>query len=250
MIGMLVFLGCPLRAILRLAGGDLNALLGLAGLVAEWLWEFPLRKGFSLGRALPQNKANGYVFVGIIIFLLILLLAKPAFIYFSTEGPGSMRAPLALSLGAGLLAGFLAQRSRLCLAGGVRDFILFRDFYLLYGFIAILVVALIGNLLLGSFKPGFAGQPIAHSDGLWNFLGMMLAGLCSVLLGGCPCGSLYRHQRATLIPPLLYWSNDRSRFAHNFGLAGGTGGVPVAGQAAVNRIRCCSLWHSLSAGLI
>ena len=33
-MGALVFLGCPWRAILRLAGGDLNAVLGIAGLVA------------------------------------------------------------------------------------------------------------------------------------------------------------------------------------------------------------------------
>ena len=93
-----------------------------------------------------------------------------------------MRAPGPVP-GCSLLAGFWpnAQGS---VWPGVRDFILFRDFYLLYGFIAILVVALIGNLLPGSFEPGFAGQPIAHSDGLGIF-GMMLAGSCSVLLG-CP----------------------------------------------------------------
>jgi len=34
MIGALVFLGCPWRALLRLAGGDWNAIVGLAGLVA------------------------------------------------------------------------------------------------------------------------------------------------------------------------------------------------------------------------
>ncbi|MEA2038782.1 MAG: YedE family putative selenium transporter, partial [Thermodesulfobacteriota bacterium] len=33
MIGALVFLGCPWRALLRLAGGDGNAILGLAGLI-------------------------------------------------------------------------------------------------------------------------------------------------------------------------------------------------------------------------
>jgi hypothetical protein len=33
MVGALVFLGCPWRTILRLAGGDANALFGLAGLV-------------------------------------------------------------------------------------------------------------------------------------------------------------------------------------------------------------------------
>ncbi|MGN1186849.1 MAG: YedE family putative selenium transporter, partial [Lachnospiraceae bacterium] len=31
MIGCLMFLGCPFRMILRLAGGDLNALVGLLG---------------------------------------------------------------------------------------------------------------------------------------------------------------------------------------------------------------------------
>src|SRR5512136_3099491 len=33
MMGALVFLGCPWRTLLRLAGGDGNALLGLAGLI-------------------------------------------------------------------------------------------------------------------------------------------------------------------------------------------------------------------------
>jgi len=32
-IGALVFLGCPLRMILRLGGGDLNAVVGLIGFV-------------------------------------------------------------------------------------------------------------------------------------------------------------------------------------------------------------------------
>jgi len=34
MMGALVFLGCPWRTLLRLAGGDGNAILGLAGLIA------------------------------------------------------------------------------------------------------------------------------------------------------------------------------------------------------------------------
>ena len=33
MVGCLMFLGCPFRMILRLAGGDMNALLGLVGFV-------------------------------------------------------------------------------------------------------------------------------------------------------------------------------------------------------------------------
>ena len=58
------------------------------------------------------------------------------------------------------------------MAGGIRDEMLFKDFHLLWGSVALLVVVLIGNLILGKFKLGFTDQPIAHTDGLWNFLGM------------------------------------------------------------------------------
>jgi YedE family putative selenium metabolism protein len=235
MIGMLVFLGCPLRAILRLAGGDLNALWGIAGLIAGVGLGLPiLRKGFSLGRAVRQNKSNGYVFIGMVITVFILLLAKPAYIMFSTEGPASMRAPLALALIAGVIVGVLAQRSRLCLAGGIRDFILFRDSYLLYGFGAILIAALIGNLTMGTFKLGFEGQPIAHSDGLWNFLGMALAGLCAVLLGGCPLRQLISASEGNTDSAVTVLGLIAgAAFAHNFGLAASAKGVPAAGQTAV-----------------
>ena len=33
MVGALVFLGCPLRMVLRLAGGDLNGIVGLLGFI-------------------------------------------------------------------------------------------------------------------------------------------------------------------------------------------------------------------------
>lgn len=235
MIGMLVFLGCPLRAILRIAGGDLNALVGIVGLIAGVGLGIPfLRKGFSLGRAMPQNKSNGYVFVGMVITVFILLLARPAYIAFSTEGPASMHAPLLLALIAGVIVGILAQRSRLCLAGGIRDFILFRDFYLLYGFAAILVVALIGNLIMGSFKLGFEAQPIAHSDGLWNFLGMALTGLCAVLLGGCPLRQLISASEGNTDSAVTVLGLIAgAAFAHNFGLAASVKGIPAAGQTAV-----------------
>ena len=76
------------------------------------------------------------------------------------------------------------------MVGGLRDAVLFRDFYLLYGFIAIIAAAAVGNLVTGNFSLGFAGQPVAHTDGLWNFLGMTLVGFASVLLGGCPLRQL------------------------------------------------------------
>ena len=58
----------------------------------------------------------------------------PSFIHFSTEGPVSKHAPIAVALIVGLIVGALAQRSRLCTVGGIRDAMMFKDFKLLYGF--------------------------------------------------------------------------------------------------------------------
>lgn len=234
-IGFLVFLGCPLRMVLRLAAGDLNAFLGLAGLVAGvTAGVLLINRGYSLGRAQPQSRIGGYIFPALALTLLVFALIQPAFIFASKEGPGSMHAPLALALSAGVLVGILAQRSRLCMVGGIRDFILFRDTHLLIGFGAILLTALIGSLSLGSFKAGFVNQPIAHADWLWNFLGMALGGLACVLLGGCPLRQLVsaaegNTDSAVTIMGMLVGA----AVAHNFGLAATPQGVPLAGQSAV-----------------
>ncbi|MEW6447807.1 MAG: YedE family putative selenium transporter [Bacillota bacterium] len=234
-IGFLVFLGCPLRMVLRLAAGDLNAFLGLIGLAAGVaVGVLLINRGYSLGRAQPQSRIGGYIFPALALTLLVFAVIQPAFIFASKEGPGSMHAPLALALGAGLLVGILAQRSRLCMVGGIRDFILFRDTYLLAGFAAILLTAFIGSLVLGTFKAGFVNQPTAHADWVWNFLGMALGGLSCVLLGGCPLRQLVsaaegNTDSAVTIMGMLVGA----AVAHNFGLAGTPQGVPLAGQAAV-----------------
>ena len=60
MIGALVFLGCPWRAILRLAGGDLNAITGIAGLAAGiGIGVLFLKNGYSLGRSHALKKSAG-----------------------------------------------------------------------------------------------------------------------------------------------------------------------------------------------
>ncbi|HHY10563.1 MAG TPA: YedE-related selenium metabolism membrane protein, partial [Firmicutes bacterium] len=109
-LGALMFLGCPLRMVLRLAGGDLNALLGLGGFAAGIGGGiYFLNKGFTLKRAYALKKSEGYLFPAMQGALLLFLLIKPAFIFFSTEGPGAAYAPLLVSLIAGLLVGAAAQ---------------------------------------------------------------------------------------------------------------------------------------------
>lgn len=99
MIGALAFLGCPLRMMIRLGGGDLNALVALCGFaLGIGVGVIFLNRGFSLKRAYPVGKAEGGVLPVIMAGLLILVLTVPTLFKSSTEGPGSMRAPVIAAL--------------------------------------------------------------------------------------------------------------------------------------------------------
>ncbi len=234
MIGALIFLGCPLRMVLRLAGGDLTSVPAIFGFMAGILaGGFFLNKGFNLKRNYVQNKVEGLVTPVFMIFLLVLLIVRPAFIFFSESGPGSQYAPIAIALAAGLIVGIFAQKSRLCMVGGIRDMFLLKDNHLLVGFIAIIVVAGIGNVIAGNFNLGFEGQPVAHTNHLWNFLGMFIVGWGSVLLGGCPLRQLIlagegNTDSAITVMGLIVGG----AISHNFGLASSGAGVTSAGQVA------------------
>ena len=199
-IGALVFLGCPWRALLRLAGGDWNAIAGLAGLASGiFVATLFFRQGYNLGRSTPKPAVLGLVFPAALAALLALRFIFPpiadqaqnSFIYYSLKGPGSQHAAVAISLGCGLVIGALAQRSRFCTMGAFRDLFLFKQMHLCYGILGLVVAALATNVALGQFNPGFDGQPVAHTDALWNFLGMALAGLSFAFAGGCPGRQLF-----------------------------------------------------------
>ncbi len=237
MIGCLMFLGCPFRMILRLAGGDGNAIGGLVGFVAGILCGvFFLNRGYSLKRTYKLPACEGSLFPAVMALLFALLLIAPSFIFFTQAGggPGANHAGILFSLLAGLAVGALAQRTRLCMVGGIRDVVLFREFKLLLGFAAVFAAALLCNIGFGLFKPGFAGQPVAHTDGLWNALGMLLCGFGCVLLGGCPLRQLVlsgegNSDSAMTVVGLMVGA----AFAHNFGLASSGAGPTVSGKIAV-----------------
>ena len=91
MIGALVFLGCPLRMVIRIGGGDLNAVVGLVGFaLGIIIGILVLKRGFSLRRAYQQSMAEGLIFPALMLALLALLVLRPDFIIFSAKGPGSM----------------------------------------------------------------------------------------------------------------------------------------------------------------
>jgi hypothetical protein len=243
MIGALVFLGCPWRAMLRLAGGDGNAILGLLGLIfGIFIGTRFIKTGFNLGRETKTYPTVGLLMPGIMLFFLILMLIYPqvsgepksGVLFYSLKGPGAMHAPLIISLLVGLGVGFLAQRSRFCTMGAFRDLILFRQMHLFSGVAALIIAAFLVNLIVGQFNPGFVDQPVAHNMHVWNFLGMALAGLAFALAGGCPGRQLFMAGEGDGDAAVFVFGMIvGAAFAHNFGLASSPKGVGPHGIAAV-----------------
>ena len=178
----------------------------------------------------------------------ILILALASTVLRSSEsGPGSMHAPILLSLIGGLIFGAFAQKSRMCFAGSVRDVILMKNFDLLTIIGGFFAVMLIFNIASGRFVPAFDTPGIiAHSEHLWSILGMYAVGFAAVLAGGCPLRQLIlAGQGSSDSAVTVLGMFAGAAMAHNFGLAAsGTsvnaetqeviaGAVPLNGRVAV-----------------
>ena len=207
---------------------------------------FALKKGFSLGRAHLANRVSGGMLPTVMLGVLILALASTV-LRSSESGPGSMHAPILLSLIGGLIFGAFAQKSRMCFAGSVRDVILMKNFDLLTIIGGFFAVMLIFNIASGRFVPAFDTPGIiAHSEHLWSILGMYAVGFAAVLAGGCPLRQLIlAGQGSSDSAVTVLGMFAGAAMAHNFGLAAsGTsvnaetqeviaGAVPLNGRVAV-----------------
>ncbi|MDQ7780176.1 MAG: YedE family putative selenium transporter, partial [Planctomycetota bacterium] len=246
MIGALVFLGCPWRLYLRLSAGDWNAAVGFVGLAtgiaAGILF---LKIGYSLGRARPAPFAAGWIAAFVVVCLLLLLAVAPEFgrddagkpgppVFFSAKGPGSQHAPIMAAIGLALVIGFLLHRSHFCTVGALRDLLLLGDFHLFGGIVALVVAAFVTNAAFGFFKAGFEGQPIAHTDGIWNFAGMALSGLAFTLAGACPGRQLVLSGTGDCDAfVFVLGMGTGAAFAHNLNLVSSVKGPSVFGPTAV-----------------
>lgn len=235
MVGCLVFLGCPLRMVLRIAGGDLNAVVGLVGFVCGiGIGALFLKRDFALPANQPQTKAEGAIFPLLCALIFALALWRSNLFAASQQGVGAAHAPLVLSLIAGLVIGGIVQRTRFCFIGMANHIFLFGRWSMAAGVAMLTAVVLIGNVVLENFHFGFAGQPIAHTDGVWNFLSMALVGWCGVYLGGCPLRQLVsagqgNGDAAVVTLGMLLGA----AVAHNFDLASSVAGPTTGGKMAV-----------------
>lgn len=243
MIGALIFLGCPLRMVIRMGGGDINAFVGLAGFVCGILIGVVfLKKGFGLKRNYELSKVEGFALPTLAVLFFVFAIVMGVYsitkdaitaaegkaitqgiFAVSTKGPGSMHAPYLIAFIVAIIVGALAQKSRMCMVGGIRDIVMFKNFNLIIGFVCVFIAVLVGNFIVGK-PPVFTAmaKPIAHSNQLYNFIGMVMVGWGSCLLGGCPLRQLILAGEGNADSAIaLLGMLVGAAAAHNFGLAGG-----------------------------
>ncbi len=187
LLGCEVFIGCPIKALLRTSAGGAAGLSGLAGLAAGVFFSLAfLRDGFDLRAKTALPEPAGLVLPAAAFLLLLASSAGAGPFAPLFPGEEARHAPFAVSAAAGLFFGAAGQRSRFCVTGSIRNAALARDFRDAAGTIAFLFVAMLLNILSGAFLPTLSLEPGAHTDILWAFLAMAMVGFGAILVSGCP----------------------------------------------------------------
>ena len=130
---------------------------------------------------------------------------KSGVLFYSVKGPGAMHAPLLLALIVGLGIGFLAQRSRFCTMGAIRDMVLFGQIHLLTGFIGLVVFAFLTNCFWDSSNRALriSRWPTPCTSGIspaWPWPGLHLPWPADA-----PAGSCFSPVKGMGMPPYLCW---------------------------------------------
>lgn len=251
-IGALVFLGCPFRMLQRIGGGDLNAVIGLVGFLVGVRTGVRFEsRGYSAGKTVVAPTPTGMpaILISLGALAIFLLGAAP-----SGPGPNDVGPPphafWASSLAITLLAGAILSLTGFCAVSAGRQ--VFKGprkmvwacvcLVLGYG-----VIAAVNN----QFALGFANQPIAHSEHLWNILAMTLVGLAGVLAGGCPvrlivlAGEGNGDAMVTAAGILA-----GGALSHSMGLASSLAGTTAPGRVAVGvgLVLCLAYGWAMSIG--
>ncbi len=184
-IGGAVFVGCPIKVMLNIGRGEIGALFGFFGLITGILIGIQfLKDGYTMGEPQKAPYLNGLIIPGFMLILLLFLIIRPSFILFSTTGPGSLHAPFYISFFVSIIIGVLAQQSRFCVSGSIRNFLLAKDASLLQGTILLLIGVIITNILTNNFEIEFLKKEFIDYY-IWGFFSMLLVGWASAFSGGC-----------------------------------------------------------------
>ncbi len=234
-LGALVFLGCPFRMLQRLGGGDLNALVGAAGLVAGVGVAVLLeRRGYTVGKTAPAPAAVGLLGPVTVAGLLVLFLLGGVLL---GPGPGAtdgpQHAPWAAALGIAAAGGVALSATGFCAVSACRQVFLPGKRMLAAAGVLVLGYAAV-TALAGRFAPGFEKQPVAHSEHAWNFLALLLVGLTGAFAGGCPVRQMVMAGEGNgdafvTVMGLVVGG----ALAHTLGVASSTAGTTPAGRWVV-----------------
>ncbi len=235
-LGSSVFMGCPIKMILRLGAGDLTSLAGFGGLAAGvWMGTYFLKSGLDLAtETSPTGRLQGYLLPLLFAALFVISILVPGLLVRGETGPAAQAAPVVISLSAGLLIGGLAQRSRFCVTGSFSNLYLARDSSLMVGLVVLITSAVAVNLYLGLFRVGMLDQPGSHPDHLWNAMSMFLVGFAAILAGGCPFRQLILAgeglvDAAVIVLGMLFGGG----IAHQWNITSTAAGPTSAGRIAV-----------------
>ena len=103
----------------------------------------------------------------------------------------STSAQLIVAILFGLILGFLSQRSRMCVTGAIRDYILFKtDRNLKYLLLLLGIISLAYSIILGMGIGGAMTTPFPA--GWYSIVGGIIFGFGMVIAGGCVVSTFYR----------------------------------------------------------
>jgi uncharacterized protein len=234
--GCAVFIGCPIKLFLRVTAGDLTAVAGVIGLLAGvWAGLKGLANGVELARPKTGTGSGGHLMPALFLLLLVFFLVRPGFLLFSSKGSAAQHAPWLIALAAGIGLGALAQRSHFCITGSIRNTLLmgFR-ISAVWGLCAFIGTSFVLSVMTGRFHPSLYGQPGAHLDYLWSFLGMGLVGWISVIIGGCPFRQLIKTGEGDADAGLVVVGMFiGGALAQSWGIAATAAGVSLYGKISV-----------------
>ena len=234
-IGALVFLGCPFRMLQRLGGGDLNAVVGAAGLIiGVGIASAFERRGYNVGKTAPVPMAVGLAGpVTIAVVAALWGMGKLVGPGPDSAGPPP-HAPWALSLAVAGVAGAILCATGFCAISACRQVWRGpkRSMLLATGCLVLAYGVILG--VSGKFNFGFDGQPAAHADHLWNALAMVLVGLTGAFAGGCPVRQIVMTGEGNGDAFVTVAGlGVGGALAHTLGLASSGAGTTEAGRYAV-----------------
>lgn len=234
-IGSAIFIGCPIKMLLKLSGGDLNSIAGIIGLVTGiYIAVLILKNGVNTSLfkyAKLETKKTSVIFVILIFLIFLIYIFFPDIFAESKSGGGSEKAPLFTSIILSVIIGILAQISRFCITGATRNSIILKNYLGFFALLCLVFSAFISNLLLNQFNFGIYGQSGSHLQWHWSFLGMLLTGYVAVIIDGCPFRQLIKSGEGDINAQIAFFGMlFAGAFVQNFQILSDASGPTIAGK--------------------